>query len=388
MYPVLFSFGTITVYTFGVFAFGAFLISVFLFWRFCREDVSEEDTFDLAIITALSGFTGARIFYLVLHWQDFWPHIDKLILFIRYPGFSLYGGIIAGGATFAVAAFLKKLNARRLADFAAVSILPALAVGRVGEFLSGGGFGLKTDIFLKTKTLWFFENRHPIQLYLTICFLLLFVFTAKFWPRFCLDNENCPKKEKDGLLFLFTLFSYGLFNFVFSFYQEGKDIFTIRLFSALSSLSGLTITIFWFKNEIGEFVVYLLVKIKGGQMFKKIISFPMVAIKAIASTLERQRQETEKRIMALKKEDPYEDTSRLVDNASDDTEAAEEIGHERTVALKAELEKHLAKIKKALSKIGVGKYGICDKCGKAIDPARLKIFPMADTCVTCEREKE
>lgn len=361
MHPVFFSFGAITIYTFGVFAFFAFLLAVFLFWRFSHGEVPEEDIFDLAIATAFFGFAGARIFHIFLHWQDFWPHIDRFILFIRYPGFSLYGGIIAGGTAFLIIGFFKRLNVRHLADCAAIALLPAFALGRTGEFFSS-----------------FWENRHPVQLYLAVCFLLFFTFAVKFGS----------KKKNDGLLFLLTLFFYGFLNLVFSFYQEGKDIFTIRLFSALFSLLGLTIIVFWFKKEIIGAGISLIAKIKGGIMFKRFINFPVMAVKAVAVILEKQKKETEKRLAALKKEDPYEDTSRLLDNASDDTEAAEEAGHERITALKAELEKNLAKIKKALSRIGVGKYGICDKCGEKIDPARLKIFPMADTCVVCERKKE
>lgn len=108
----------------------------------------------------------------------------------------------------------------------------------------------------------------------------------------------------------------------------------------------------------------------------------------IKNILSQKRRELEKRLKTLTKEDPFSDTSRLMDNAASDTEAAEEVGHERIEALKLEVSQTLAKVKKALSRIGIGKYGICDNCGKPIEEGRLKIFPMADLCVSCEKKRE
>jgi DnaK suppressor protein len=33
-----------------------------------------------------------------------------------------------------------------------------------------------------------------------------------------------------------------------------------------------------------------------------------------------------------------------------------------------------------------GTYGVCERCGRAIPPARLDALPAARTCVQCERE--
>ena len=108
----------------------------------------------------------------------------------------------------------------------------------------------------------------------------------------------------------------------------------------------------------------------------------------IKSYLEEKRKQIERHIARLRLEDPFADTARLSDNAASDTDAREEVGHERVEALKNELVASLARVKRALSKIGIGKYGICDNCKKPIDPARLKVFPMAEYCLACEREME
>jgi RNA polymerase-binding transcription factor DksA len=38
--------------------------------------------------------------------------------------------------------------------------------------------------------------------------------------------------------------------------------------------------------------------------------------------------------------------------------------------------------------VKLGKYGICEKCGKMIDTDRLAINPEATTCIDCEKDKE
>ena len=104
--------------------------------------------------------------------------------------------------------------------------------------------------------------------------------------------------------------------------------------------------------------------------------------------LEDRKRQIEKRIATLTTEDPFSDTARLSDNAASDTEAREEVGHERIEALRNELAFSLARVKQALAKIGIGKYGICDNCGRPIEPERLKAFPMAQYCLSCEKEME
>jgi RNA polymerase-binding transcription factor DksA len=45
-------------------------------------------------------------------------------------------------------------------------------------------------------------------------------------------------------------------------------------------------------------------------------------------------------------------------------------------------------VKKALAAIKIGKYGICEICGKPIDKARLQAYPEATTCIDCASKKK
>ena len=119
-------------------------------------------------------------------------------------------------------------------------------------------------------------------------------------------------------------------------------------------------------------------------MFK----FPTNILKPIEDHLKKQKEDTEKKMASIATEDPFNDTDRLIDNASIDTEVKEQEGHERVQAIKLELSRNLVRIRKALTKIKIGKYGICENCGKMIDTDRLAVMPTAELCVGCEKKKE
>ena len=118
------------------------------------------------------------------------------------------------------------------------------------------------------------------------------------------------------------------------------------------------------------------------------VKFPQSVLSQISGYLEERRKSLEKRIGELKKEDPFEDKTRLLDQASDDSEAQSKAGHERTTALSKQLNVALIETKKALTKIKIGKYGICENCGKMIDTDRLAAMPTARLCLSCEKKRE
>ncbi len=57
---------------------------------------------------------------------------------------------------------------------------------------------------------------------------------------------------------------------------------------------------------------------------------------------------------------------------------------EKDVALHANVEGMLAQIDDALAKMDAGTYGICDRCGEPIAPARLEALPYATLCIDCQ----
>jgi RNA polymerase-binding protein DksA len=61
---------------------------------------------------------------------------------------------------------------------------------------------------------------------------------------------------------------------------------------------------------------------------------------------------------------------------------------EKNAALIAVLERRLVDIDAALKSMEKGDYGICQRCGKPIEPERLEVKPDATMCVSCQQEVE
>lgn len=61
---------------------------------------------------------------------------------------------------------------------------------------------------------------------------------------------------------------------------------------------------------------------------------------------------------------------------------------EKTLALIRALERKLESIEQALRLAEKGTYGICERCGEKIDPARLEALPHTTLCVKCKSQME
>ena len=65
-------------------------------------------------------------------------------------------------------------------------------------------------------------------------------------------------------------------------------------------------------------------------------------------------------------------------------EATETLELEKRLVLENRIRQELASVEHALEKIEKGTYGLCDNCGKPIDPQRLEVLPQASLCLNCK----
>lgn len=126
----------------------------------------------------------------------------------------------------------------------------------------------------------------------------------------------------------------------------------------------------------------------GRNKVKQMVAFPARVLEPVRSFLIKEASRLARRQEELKKQDPFADVRRVIDSAAPDTDAAEQAGHERVSAFRQEADRRLIQVKKALARIKIGKYGLCEECGKMIDTDRLVVVPESTLCVKCEREKE
>ncbi|MDD4106352.1 MAG: TraR/DksA C4-type zinc finger protein [Candidatus Shapirobacteria bacterium] len=120
---------------------------------------------------------------------------------------------------------------------------------------------------------------------------------------------------------------------------------------------------------------------------KQKISFPQKLISPIKHFLEKELLKSKRAKKDLKSTDPFLDNNRTLENSLEE-DLDEQIGHFETEVKAKFLSKRIVQLRKALTNIKLGKYGLCERCGKMIDTDRLSINPSATTCVKCEKEKE
>lgn len=68
-------------------------------------------------------------------------------------------------------------------------------------------------------------------------------------------------------------------------------------------------------------------------------------------------------------------------NFADTSQVTAERGE--TEALASQLKEALVDVLKALEKIDAGTYGVCERCGNPIAPARLEAKPASAYCIDC-----
>lgn len=118
------------------------------------------------------------------------------------------------------------------------------------------------------------------------------------------------------------------------------------------------------------------------------LKFPANVLVPVGNFLQNQLKHLEVNKKKLEDEDPFAHEERTTDNAAPDTEAEEQFNHLRTSVIREQIDRKIIQTRKALARIKIGKYGICENCSKMIDTDRLLIYPEATLCAACQKEKE
>lgn len=119
-----------------------------------------------------------------------------------------------------------------------------------------------------------------------------------------------------------------------------------------------------------------------------VLTIPSRLLAPVGVFLQQRLNSLRERKKTIEEEDPFNDTSRILDNASPDTDAAEQFGHARVSALRGQINRSIIQTRKALARLRIGKYGICEECGRMIDTDRLVIYPEATLCAEDAAKKE
>jgi phosphatidylglycerol:prolipoprotein diacylglycerol transferase len=146
MYPILFQFGPLTIYSFGAFmALAALSAAWVVHAELKRRGYNTELASTIVFAAAIGGLLGARLLFIVEEWDNFLAAPMNYIL--TGAGFTWYGGFLGG--VIAVSWVIKKNQIPWLvgADIAAPALALAYGVGRIGCHVAGDGdWGKVTDV--------------------------------------------------------------------------------------------------------------------------------------------------------------------------------------------------------------------------------------------------
>lgn len=231
MFPVLFSVGKISISSYGVFLTLSLLLGIFLIWRLSRAwELDEEKVLDLTFLTLIGGLVGGRIYFVFEHFQVFSQHLFWIFAFYKYPGFSLWGGILGGVLTLYFLVRKKKLSFLQLLDIASVGVVGGLIFSSLGCFLGGCAVGIPSNLFFSVNMVGVLGKRFPIQILEASLFLFalsriwssathfhqrgkIFSLSLIYIGLIKLLMEPLKQIRSEGILFSAPLLIFGIYFF-------------------------------------------------------------------------------------------------------------------------------------------------------------------------------
>jgi phosphatidylglycerol:prolipoprotein diacylglycerol transferase len=148
MHPELFEipFIHLTIKSYGLMMVIAFLAAISLIRRLSRNITPDPQYItNAALYSLIAGVVGARLFYVIHHFNDFQER-PLSVFAIWKGGLELLGGVLLAIVVIVFYSRHHKLPIRRYLDILAIGLMLALAFGRIGCFLNGCCFGRPTNL--------------------------------------------------------------------------------------------------------------------------------------------------------------------------------------------------------------------------------------------------
>ena len=122
-------------------------------WLACMEErrlgLPADTVVDAALIAVPLGIVGARLYYVLMSWEQFAPNPIS-VLYVWQGGIGIYGGILGGLLGVWLYTRKKKLSFARLTDVIVPGLLLAQAIGRWGNYFNMEAYGVElTDARLQ-----------------------------------------------------------------------------------------------------------------------------------------------------------------------------------------------------------------------------------------------
>ena len=245
--PVAFTIGSFEVFWYGIIIGIGFALALFFALKNVNRFGIDRDGFiDCVLVGLVFGIIGARLYYVIFRWGEYYSQHMNEILAIHSGGLAIYGGVIGGLSGGCIVAKKKKLPIPAILDISVMGFLIGQGLGRWGNFFNQEAFGTPTDLPWRMVS----ENTggigvHPCFLYESLwCltgFVLLYIFSRKF-------------RKYDGQIFLLYLVWYGAERMIVeglrtdSLYTPFLNLRVSQILAALTMLTGIVLLILFRKK--------------------------------------------------------------------------------------------------------------------------------------------
>lgn len=192
MHPTLINIGPLPIHSYGLMLALSFIAAIFISSRRAEKaGISKNAIMDLAFWIIISAILGARLYYVILHPEEFKGHWLNTVNPFMNGQVGIGGLVMYGGVFGALLAGILYLRYRRLPVFKVADVLaPTVGFGifltRIGCFLNGCCYGKCTThpfgvSFPASSPAGHFQHvmhcdaLHPAQLYLSLGGLIIFL---------------------------------------------------------------------------------------------------------------------------------------------------------------------------------------------------------------------
>jgi len=153
--PVLVTIGGLKIHWYGIMiALGLYAGIQVALRDAPRRGINTDQLMNVALLAAVLGILGGRLYYVVQNNPSFYLHHPAQILAVWQGGMAFFGAIFGGGLALVISAWRWRMPLWSLLDIGALGLTIGQAVGRVGNIINGDIVGYRTNG-------WGFEYTNP-----------------------------------------------------------------------------------------------------------------------------------------------------------------------------------------------------------------------------------
>jgi phosphatidylglycerol:prolipoprotein diacylglycerol transferase len=180
-----------------------------------RRGMNRDQLMNVALLAAVLGIIGGRLYYVVQNNPSFYLHHPAEIIAVWQGGMAFFGAMAGGAVAVAISSWRWHIPFWSLLDVGAIGMTIGQAIGRIGNIINGDIVGYKTNGwgFEYTNPNTFGPLNVPVQpasLYELLISLALFVLLWNLRTRV----------HPDGMLAMIYIVLYSVSQFFIFFLRD------------------------------------------------------------------------------------------------------------------------------------------------------------------------